>query len=557
MFRHPGSLTGQFVVLSLFALVPLSSLAIEAVVDVNGDGLLIADPKQGAPLDRPTSEQPFLFWLNLDQDDTDKPGETWPIERADGDTPEIDSIRDLEDFARLRIDLTAEERRTASGPVVLRWAGDAPPRINLYRAVAPDCSRAHMLDAATAERQRAAPYGTRLGVLDDAPVEVPILAGEDSICLLFDAARGGRGELVVSVSTVGGQRSTARVLMELRHVKTFFERRAADWPSDIEAPWRYVDQAPPIPDIKPYVDDQGYPFVPFWDESDEVIVWVYGWLRSGEGLDEMATTQAGETVFKRLWHRGFRGRLLYFRWPTVKPRLSYGLLESEYRAYKSAPALLDIVESLPPGRRVHVTGHSLAAVLLAEALRLGLEAEQVLVQVGAFPAGAFDTRPRLRLPDMVEMESPWDSEEGGYRGYLENTETPVDAMVNYADITFFGWNLAQKRFKPTAKRGGYRYRWDPKAPPGEEVRLVGPGGTSRIVDDPHEIMAFVARSGTHAIGAEKRVRGVIRRVYDLARPPYEFGEGHVVGWTRPIQETTPFYTLLLDSFGIPYVSEQL
>lgn len=327
MILHPERLTSQFAVLALLALVPLSSGALEAVVDVNGDGLLIADPRQGAPLDRATAEQPFVFWLNRDQDDSDEPGETWPIERADGDTPEIDSIRDLEDFARLRIDLVAEERRTARGPLVLRWLGDAPPRINLYRAVDPGCSRAHILDRATAERQRAAPYGTRLGVLDDAPLEIslPPQAG-DSLCLLFDAARGGSGELEVSLSTTLGQASTARVPMELRHVKTFFERRAADWPADIDAPWRYVDQAPPVPDVDPYVDHQGYPYVPFWGESDEIIVWVYGWLRSGEGLDEMATTQAGETVFKRLWHRGFRGRLLCFRWPTVKPRLSYGLL---------------------------------------------------------------------------------------------------------------------------------------------------------------------------------------------------------------------------------------
>lgn len=89
-----------------------------------------------------------------------------------------------------------------------------------------------------------------------------------------------------------------------------------------------------MPELVPYVDRQGHDFEAPWSESDEVIVWVYGWLRSGEGLYEMATTQLGETVFKRLWHRGFRGRLIYYRWPTQKPRLSYGLLQSEYRAYK-------------------------------------------------------------------------------------------------------------------------------------------------------------------------------------------------------------------------------
>ena len=70
-----------------------------------------------------------------------------------------------------------------------------------------------------------------------------------------------------------------------------------------------------------------------------MVVWIYGWLKSGEGLYEMATTQAGETIFKRLWHRGYRGRLCVFSLADRETRYAYGLLESEYRAYKSAPAL--------------------------------------------------------------------------------------------------------------------------------------------------------------------------------------------------------------------------
>ena len=78
-----------------------------------------------------------------------------------------------------------------------------------------------------------------------------------------------------------------------------------------------------------------------------------------------------------------------------------------------------------------------------------------------------------------------------------------------------------------------------------------------MVSDPHEIMAFMAKSKTHAIGAETRIQGHVRRVFDLARPPYNFQEGHVVGWTRPAQETTAFYNLILDIFNIAYVSELL
>ena len=150
-------------------------------------------------------------------------------------------------------------------------------------------------------------------------------------------------------------------------------------------------------------------------------------------------------------------------------------------------------------------------------------------------------------------------EEGGFLGYIDDTKTPVYTMYNYADVTFFGWNIAQKQMKPTSKKGGYRYAWDAKAPPGERARLYYSTSwfTSdyRLVTDPHEIMAFIAKSKTHAIGAETRTQGQVRRVFDLARSPFDFHTGHVVGWTRSAHDTTAFYNLLLDIWNISYVSE--
>lgn len=60
-----------------------------------------------------------------------------------------------------------------------------------------------------------------------------------------------------------------------------------------------------------------------------------------------------------------------------------------------------------------------------EALKLGLQAEEALLQVGAIPAGAYDTREVLTLPDMAEVETPWLAERGGYFGYIESTRTPA------------------------------------------------------------------------------------------------------------------------------------
>ena len=128
--------------------------------------------------------------------------------------------------------------------------------------------------------------------------------------------------------------------MELRHVKTFYQRTTMDWPEEIRPPWEYTDEQPPVPDLQWRIDPQGHDFQPGWYETDDEVVWIYGWLKSGEGLYEMATTQAGETIFKRLWHRGYRG-------PADLLPLAYGQAENgltacwraSTAAYKSAPAL--------------------------------------------------------------------------------------------------------------------------------------------------------------------------------------------------------------------------
>jgi hypothetical protein len=53
------------------------------------------------------------------------------------------------------------------------------------------------------------------------------------------------------------------------------------------------------------------------------------------------------------------------------------------------------------------------------------------------------------------------------------------------------------------------------------------------------------------------VRGLIDESYDLDRPPYSFGPGHVVAWSWNPQQTTTFYNLVLDLFNIRYNSETL
>ena len=546
-------------------------------VDWNGDAIIQTQPGGRIPVDAPTRDKPFVFWLNHDQDDTDEGGETSPITVTDASTPPVDSLRDLEDLTRLRIDIDNLQDVDDSATLTLGWvgsdsgidSGSEAPTIRLFRSADGNCSRSYLLDVEAARRQRSEPYSLALGtVAPKQPLQLSLseLGPADfdgaAFCFLLEVTSSGSGSLIAELSSQSKESVVAAPApMHLPHVKTLDQRTNRNWPQDHRPPWEYTTTPPIVPELNWRIDPQHFPFQPGWYETDDVLVWIYGWLRSGEGQYEAATTLTGETVFKRLWHRGFRGRLIFFHWPTVKPELVYGLLESEYRAYKSAPALVNFIDQLPADKRVHVTAHSLGCALLAEAVKLGLSADGALFQVGAIPASMFDTRELLQLPDMADVVTPVTADEGGYLGYIERTNTPIYTMYNFADITFFGWNIAQKQLKPTSKKGGYRYEWNPDAAPGEQARLYYSTGfwksDYRTVTDPHEIMSFIAKSKTHAIGAETRLQGHVRRVYDLAREPYNFHEGHVVGWTRGVQETTAFYNLILDIFNISYVSELL
>ena len=563
-FRRSGlRLAGLMILLTGTA----SQAEIRLGVDWNGDGYIQIAADQRIPQDAATPDRPFTFWLNHDQDDVETGGETWPIARADSETMQQDSVRDLEDFTRLRVEIDDLEALPENTVLKFAWTGGGNPQINLFRNADAACSRAYLLDLEMGQRQLTEPFSLAVGSVSAEPLAIPLPAlGEPDMngagfCFLFDVSAVGEGQLEASIEAGQLLVRAEPVPMDLRHVKTMYQRTTMDWPTDILPPWEYTTEQPVVPDLQWRIDPQGHDFAPGWYETNDEVVWIYGWLKSGAGLYEMATTQAGETVFKRMWHRGYRGRLTFFHWPTVKPKYAFGLLESEYRAYKSAPALMDFVSTIEDHKRLHVTAHSLGTVLLTEAVKLGLEAEDVLLQVGAIPAAAYDTRDVLTLPDMANVTTPWLAEEGGYLGYIEETRTPVYTMYNYADVTFFGWNIAQKQMKPTSKQGGYRYKWEADAPPGERARLYfrkgAFGNDYRVVTDPHEIMAFISQSKTHAIGAETRVKGHVRRVFDLARSPFDFHTGHVVGWTRNVHETTDFYNLLMDIWNIAYVSPYL
>jgi hypothetical protein len=549
------------------ASAPGRSEVLAVGVDADGNALIQLDSPDETrwPVDRTSRARPFVFWLNTDQDDLED-YESWPIERPDHASEGIDSLRDLEDFARLvvRIRDPAPDRQAQALRFSLQSHDGAVPALNLYRGAASDCGTGYLIDAEAARRQREAPWNVPVGQLVagssmDVPIEPRESAGDAArdVCFLFEGASEGLATLTVA-ATRDGQPvgvESAPVWLSLRHVKRLYQRVDVPWPEDRPFIFDFLTP-PPAVELEWKYDPMGFPFEAPWYETDDVIVWVYGWLKSGPGLYEQATVRSGETIFKRLWHRGYRGRLVMFHWPTHKEDLVAGLLRSEYRGYKAGAALANHVAVYAGGnRRVHVTAHSLGGVPLAAALRQGMRVDNALFQVAAVPAEMFDPDPALRLRDMRDVATPNDPDQGGYPGYLARSETRIYSLYNPTDTTFYGWNIAQKQLKGGAALT-HKYLYRPDAPDARRM-VLSHLGRERQVTDPDEARAFIARSRTHALGAEPRVRGSVHSVFDLHRAPYEFGNGHVVQWEWDPQRTTAFYNLVLDLFNTRYNSELL
>jgi len=538
--------------------------AVEIGVDHNRDGVIriAGDGKNPRiPVDTSSREEAFIFWINDDQDDLDY-YESWPLDRPDYETDKIDSLRDLEDFTRFVVRVDFEKSDQPPGRLRLELdALSGSPTINLYSTGQDDCNESYIRDRDIGEKllERSRDEAP-LQLFAGRPVEIALAeAGErvtttDYSCFVFEGRAEGLG--AVRASLLHGDaviETSAPAWLAIRHVKRLYQRVTVPWPPKRKDVFEY-DESPPPLKLFWSDDPQGYPFEPAWYETDDVIVWVYGWLKSAPGLYEMSTVQSGETIFKRLWHRGYRGRLVFFHWPTVKQKIALGLGRSEYRGYKTGPVLMDFVHSFPPDKRVHVTAHSLGGVPLMSALAHGMKAEHALFQASAVPAEAFDTNPDLFLPDMKDVVTPVDPAHGGYHGLLSATRTRIYNLYNTTDVTWVGWNLVQKDVKmsaPWLKHYGY----EPTAPEGQQYYLKRGPLKVRPVDDPDEVRAMITRARTNAIGAEPRVRGVVYESYDLNRPPFDFGHGHVVAWSWNPQETTSFYNLVLDLFNIRYNSE--
>jgi pimeloyl-ACP methyl ester carboxylesterase len=311
----------------------------------------------------------------------------------------------------------------------------------------------------------------------------------------------------------------------------------------------------PHPNMGWTYNDQGYPFQP--DPNEDLqhktyVVFIHGWNQSLE-----RATMFAETMFKRLWQRGFKGRFAAFRWPTLYSDTGVDIVDavrahyndSEYRAWKSGESLKQYVNQLPSGYVRNVVAHSMGNIVAGSALQRGMSVTNYALLNAAVPAMCYDESTNLRQPSWTYMTPNDDTDPGtkalAYTGQLKTLNTNVvNFFLSDDRATSFAWEFNNGNLKPQRYNlftTGYAY--DATAVAGHRVFITFFTTFGRYLIDPHESMAFAVQSLTKTVGADGRTSGSIGSAVDL--DTWDFGSQHSAEWERKIQETAPFYDELM------------
>ncbi|MGD9873839.1 MAG: tetratricopeptide repeat protein [Kiritimatiellia bacterium] len=385
--------------------VRVTVLDVDIAMDGNRDNEIRFDDPNDAK---------YLFWVNTDIDvryqNTEDDGSPWEEDdcqignhnRNDVDYADniINCKRDLEDFTRLHIKVD-DNTANLSGITYFLKIDNAidGPAVNVYEAV--DTSSDYLSDTIVAadqiQKQNLAPDG--IGTTE-VPIDTQyIKSGNQVSSFIIEGRHEGKGDLTFIVKK--GQAVICRKSVQL-------ELHTMDWFVDI---YRTTVTSGDTTDV--YVDDTAvedqaaeYPA-----QSGEYFLFVHGW-----NMPEWEKERWAETVFKRLWWQGYKGKVGLFSWPTLSgfQGTLYQLLfetrhfdNSEFRSWLSSDSLKCVFDFLNTAGELRVLAHSMGNVVSGEAIRkYSGTLHTYVASQAALPAHCYDNTVSV-LVNQELYDVPW------------------------------------------------------------------------------------------------------------------------------------------------------
>jgi len=552
-------------------------LPAELAVDANRDGTIVManDSNNPAnmdshgnplPVDTTSQAKPYRFWLNNDEDIGGidpifgPVAETVPPDPNSPDclSPFIVSPRDEEDWSRLWIYTKGLNAAIKAGSIKvgLKWKQviSGSPTIGLITATDPDGGLEYLHQSSSAQTQAFADGSTstprpllqdfntqRTFVLPNTGYAADFVFptstwanlsdANPKTFFLFDGVKKGLGQLEIvflksdGVTQIGEGGS---VWFDLHDIKEMYQRAIA---------------TPSNPPTEPYIsnsstfDDSGLttaidslddpnnptPFSAPYDETQQCIIFVHGWYTDYNGF-----VSYSETMLKRLWWQGYRGRFIGYRWPALSGASTYN--PSEWNSWIYGKPFKDYVNSIKGNfATVTVAGHSQGNVVVGSAIQKGLTFTNYILLEAALPTGCYSTLGQYNnyTPFVTKEQTsptPDFAASLGYRGFIMPSKANVNHYFCFYNPQDFAlstgtylwgtfstsWEADQLGYKPDGAPGQTHsglydiYNGNPNF---STIQAhIGDDGYTitgyRTVTDIHESMSFVARPRSQAVGAD-------------------------------------------------------
>ena len=559
------------------------SLNADLAVDANRDGT-IKLPSEDAS-DATAADKPFRFWLNDDidrghtVDKTDfeeddlslkEAGTIADCKTADWQNNQILAKRDLEDFARLWISMQGlsaaflpkgyDDSAEADLYMGLQWADTTgSPAIKIYPAAEIDGGAKYLTDEAVATEQIGLDYA--MNDFRDPSEQVRsamnVIQGTDFFVIppryfgrlteaspktffLFEGVTAGKGQLKLVILKKEGGAFTKigegpGVWMDLKKVDEFYERWTVG-DTGGGAPWSAALRKRVTLDSQSTFTghSDGFAYASDAPEEMKYILYVHGW-----NMEPWEKNRYAETMFKRLYWQGYKGRFGAFCWPTaygfdgpmslIRDGTNYD--RSEWAAWRAAMPLKNLLVSLHStyGNQVHVLAHSMGNVATGEALELAslagtgkIVATYVATQA-AITAHCYDgAQPDNLQPEPFggaiarSWDGAWPQTPNIYKDWLTGNGAAATTRVNFYNVNDYAlWHdlwEANQYFKPDGvdlpdQPYTYKFYHDPEGSnPDNFAKLDGTMhpltlGDRYTLHDRYEIMSFAAEARCRAVGA--------------------------------------------------------
>ena len=512
---------------------PVMMVSASLAVDANRDGTIKLPSEDST--DATSSATPFRFWINDDIDGfSTVAGETTVQDSLNPSTGTPNSqqgivtcARDLENFTRLWLSIGGLSQAISSGQITvgLEWhsntgdaangwgANDGAPAINIYEAApkhgaSTNTGGTDYLTDLKSDPTQETSYDQINGINpttgnNNGQSLGPVAKGQPfyfrasefanltdanpKTYFLFEGVARGMGRLVITLNT--GTRGNytkigegGAVYMDLKNIKELYERWTV---GDGPTPGVFAggggnpntpagisqDRLPAGVQGLQYSSGSSGLSIPTDANGNKYILFVHGWNMPPWEKDAFA-----ETMLKRLYWQGYKGKFGTFEWPTTysssssdnfnkaQQILSYD--DGEYSAWKSAVPLEQLLTTLHGayGGNVYLFAHSMGNVVAGEALRIagqsgaGQLVNTYVASQAAVAGHCYD--PSLTGTDLLNFSGAF----GPYTpdihsNWLATASAAVQAKANFYNVNDYAlsyWQLDQK-LKPDIRSQVYYY----------------------------------------------------------------------------------------------------